>query len=406
MNHEAKLKALLAEAAELQKKSELSDEDETRLSALPAEIIAAKAAVDHDHEVADQLAEALKAAATDAPKVPGPGLPEHVMGGGARTLGAHFVESLGEDGMKRLASRMPVEAPAFKANTDTQTVPGVFAPILTDIDTNLVTGYRRPTVTDLFSTGSLSGDRITYFVEQGVDGDFSTVAEAAQKGQIHFQDPTSVTENLHKIAAWWAVSDEMASDTAFWRSEIDNRGLYMLGLFEEQQILFGNGVGENLKGVLVRDGIQAKPLVATSTPVDIFKALFAASTDILTATGLSADGVLINPADYQSLRMWQDNNGQFVGGGPFGGQYGVGPAATNPPLWGFATRVSAAIPKGTIAVGAFKSSVTVYRKGGIVTKVDPYTLMTQNLLRTVLEERVGLSVPRPSAIVKINIAQA
>lgn len=403
MNHEAKLKALLAEAAELQKKSEMTEEDEARLSALPAEINAAKAAVDHDHEVGAQLEAAMQAA--KAEPTPGVATGTPTDAAPARTLGEHFVHSVGKDGLGQLAKRMPVQAPEFKANANEtiQTVPGVFGPLLTDIDTNLVRGYRRPTVTDLFGTGSLSGDRVTYFLESGVDGNFSTVAEAAQKGQIHFQDPTSVTETLHKIAAWWAVSDEMASDVEFWKSEIDNRGLYMLGLFEEQQVLFGDGTGTNLKGVLNRDGIQAKPLAVTDS---VFDGIFAAMTDIQTATGLTADGILVNPADYQTMRLSKDKNEQYIAGGPFAGQYGNGGSPIQPALWGLSTRVSAAIPKGTIALGAFKSAVTVYRKGGIVTKVDPYTLMTQNLLRTVLEERIGLAVRRPSAIVKITIAQA
>ena len=398
MNHEAQLKALLAEAAELQKKNEHTAEEETRIAALPAEIIEAKAAVDHDKEIAAQLDAALKAAqATPVADMPGAqGTPA------AKSLGEHFVKSLGADGLARLAARQPVEVPAFKAANETaQTVPGVFGPLLTDYDTNLVHAYRRPTVTDLFATGSISGDKITYFVESGVDGDFTTVAEAAQKGQIHFQDPTSKTENLHKIAAWWAVSDEMAADTAFWKTEIDNRGLYMLSIFEEQQVLFGDGTGENLKGVLVRDGLQAKEIASGGSVID---GIFSAMTDIQTATGLTADGLLINPADYQTLRLSKDANGQYLGGGPFTGQYGNGGSALQPSLWGLTTRVSAAIPKGTLALGAFKSAVTVYRKGGIVTKVDPYTLMTQNLLRTVLEERIGLAVRRPNAIVKLTLA--
>jgi HK97 family phage major capsid protein len=401
MNHKAHLKALLDEAAELQAKKDLTPEDEARMGALAGEIIQAKKDVDHDSEVAASLKAALDAANQEPHTPPSNG------GAQALSLGDHFVKSLGVDGLARLAARQPVEAPAFKAgeNEQTQTVPGVFAPLLTDIDTNLVRGYRRPTVTDLFGSGSISGDKITYFVEAGVDGDFATVAEAGQKPQIHVQDPTAVTEALHKIAAWWIVSDEMLSDTAFWKTEIDNRGLYMLALAEEHQLLFGDGAGTNIKGVFNRDGLQSTALDVAAKPSDITDALFDAATKINVSTGLTADGILINPTDYQTLRLSKDTNGQYIAGGPFVGQYGNGGVPIQPNLWGFNTRVSAAIPKGTIAVGAFKSAVTVYRKGGIVTKVDPYTRVTENLVRTVVEERVGLAVRRPSAIVKLTIAQ-
>jgi hypothetical protein len=89
-----------------------------------------------------------------------------------------------------------------------------------------------------------------------------------------------------------------------------------------------------------------------SDPDLIFKAI----TAVQEVTGFAADGIVINPADYQAIRLSKDSNGQYFGGGFFAGQYGNGGIMQNPSLWGLRTVVSASIPKGTVVVGAFSIS--------------------------------------------------
>jgi len=324
---------------------------------------------------------------------------------GARTLGEHFAKSVGVEGLARLKERggFTVSAPEFKAVTDPQTVPGAFGPVLTQVDTGIVRAFRRPLVTDLFGSGTITGNAVTYFTEGAVEGAFATVAEGGQKPQIHIGDPTPVTDSLKKIAAWFDTSDEMAEDVEFWQSEINNRGLYLLGLFEEAQIMSGNGTGSNLLGVLARSGIQTETQAATLDSAQ--DAIFRAITKVQTATGLEADGIVINPADYQALRLSKDANGQYFGGGFFSGTYGNGDVALTPPLWGLKTIVSAAVPAKTVAVGAFKTAATVYRKGGIRVESTNSDLgkFTKNLITTRIEERVALAVRMPAGIVKVTL---
>lgn len=324
----------------------------------------------------------------------------------ATSLGEHFAKSVGAEGFTQLKERggFTVSAPEFKAATDPQLVPGVFnAPVLTQVDQTIVRGYRRPSVADLLSSGTLSGNAVTYFVEGAVEGAFTTVAEGAQKPQMHFADPTAVTDSLKKIAAWWDTSDEMVEDLPFWVSEINNRGLYLLSMFEEAQLLSGNGTGSNINGLLNRSGVQTETqAVAPDSAQD---AIFRALTKVQTATGLTADGIVINPADYQALRLSKDANGQYFGGGFFSGEYGNGGVTMQPNLWGIPTVVSAAVPAKTVAVGAFKAAATVYRKGGVRVESTNSDLgkFTKNVITTRIEERVALAVRVPSAIVKVTL---
>ena len=322
----------------------------------------------------------------------------------ARTLGDHFVKSVGGDGLARLR-RTPggsVGAPEFKAATDGHSTPAAFTgSVLQDVDTTLVRGFRRPLVSDLFSTGTISGTSIKYFVEAGVEGGFGTVAPGGQKPQLHVADPTPVVDSVTKIAGWFDTDDEMVEDVPFWVSELNNRGLYLLAVAEEDQLLNGDGTGSNLTGILKRSGVQSITYAAGKLAEGIFNAI----TQIQNVTGLSADGVVINPADYQDLRLSKDGNGQYFGGGYFAGQYGQGGISLQPPIWGLSTVVSPAVPVGGPVVASFKQAATIYRKGGV--RVDATNSdsgkFTKNVVTTRIEERLALAVRVPAAIAQLKV---
>ncbi len=145
---------------------------------------------------------------------------------------------------------------------------------------------------------------------------------------------------------------------------------------------------------------------AATDSTDNADALFRAMTKIQTATGLSADGIVINPADYQTLRLGKDGNGQYFGGGYFQGQYGNGAVDEQPPLWGVRTVVSPAVAAGTAVVGAFGVAATVYRKGGVrVESTNSHDDdFTNNLITTRIEERVALAVRIPAAFVQVTLS--
>lgn len=321
----------------------------------------------------------------------------------AKTIGDHFVKYAGE----RLAqikgvTGASVAAPEFKAATDTQVIFAGATPFVTEYDRTFVTGVRpRLVVADLLSQGTLTGNAISYFVEGALEGAFTTVAEAGAKPQLHVADPTAVTEALKKIAGFIKFSDEMIDDLDFIVSEINNRLLYELSKFEEAQLLNGNGTGSNIRGILQRSGIQTETAADTGDNAD---ALFRAITKVTTGSGLDADGIVMNPTDYQRLRLNKDGNGQYFGGGYFQGQYGNGVLADKPPVWGLQTVVTPAITAGTALVGSFKQGGTVYRKGGVrVESTNSHASdFTNNLVTVRAEERLALAVRFPAAFVSVT----
>lgn len=327
----------------------------------------------------------------------------------SRSLGDHVVSSAGERlaELRNRGHNATVTVDEFKAADTTITTDGdALVPILTDYDRTIVkTKRERPVVADLLGSGTVNGNAISYFVEGAAHGDFATVAEGALKPQMSFDNPTAETDPIRKIAGWISLTDEFLEDLPFLKTEIDNRLMYKLAMFEEQQLLRGDGLGTNIKGLLNRDGVQIEE---AANAADLADALFRATTKISTATDLSADGLVIHPTDYQALRLSKDSNQQYYGGGYFTGQYGNGSLMEQPPVWGLRTVVSPVVEQGKPLVGAFRLGGTVYRKGGIrVSATNSHNDdFVNNRVVVRAEERIGLAVRVPAAFVKVELAGA
>ena len=318
-----------------------------------------------------------------------------------KSLGAHFVKSFSDNSTYARGQRFNYAAPEYKAAAPMLT-PSSIAPALTDVDTNLVLQYRRPLViADLFGTESIKGTSLTYFVESAtVEGGFAPVAEGAAKPMVSFGDPTPVTESLTKVAAYYKESDEIIEDVEWLASSIDNRALYLYDLTEENQLLNGSGSSGNICGILNRSGIQT----GTYTNQD---SIFDAIMKVKNATAFSADAIVINPADYQTLRLSKDLNNQYYGGGFFYGAYGATGMVEQAPIWGLRTLVTPAIAQGTVLVGAFHNGASVIRKHGVVVEMSNTNEndFIYNRVTIRVENRIALAVRYPKAFVKLTAAQ-
>ena len=390
------LKAELAELVKAAKDNTLTADQVTRLDTIKGDIESAQV---REKSIAE--GDALLAQFKDA------GEPKPKEAVQAKSLGEFFAKAAGTELAAKRGDRFTVSAPEFKAASDVQVTGTVFGNALTSIDTNILTGVRRRlTIEDLLGSETISGTALTYFVENAlVEGAFALVNENGQKPQLHFGDPTAVTEALSKVAGFIKESDELVEDLPFLKSAIDGRLLYQLNLFIEDQLLNGSGAAGNLRGLLNRVGIQTEVRGSTAAGDNAQDTIFRAITKVETGSGLTADGIVISPADYQTLRLAKDGNGQYFGGGFFSGQYGNGGIQEQPPLWGLRTVVTPAIATGTVLVGAFGQAGSVVSKGGV--RVDATNTegndFTNNRITVRAERRLALAVRRPAAFVKTTV---
>ena len=394
-------------------KGKLTDDQRNRLKSITAEVKDLDAEISNARED-DALLKQFSGLSREAVSG-GVGQKGHQEEAMANSLGEHFVKHAHEKLLlMKGVSGATVTAPEYKAATDIHTTvnaadaQGALSPLITQFDRTIVKPFdRRPFVTDLVNTGTLTNvNAVTYLVEGPAEGDFAMVPEGGAKPQIHFGPPTTRTDGIRKIAAFMKFTDEMLEDWGFLVSEINNRALYMLAMKEEAQILNGDGTGQNLLGLLNRSGIQLETSTAKS---DNFDALYRAIMKVVNVTGISADGMVMNPADYEVLRLAKDGNGQYLGGGPFLGAYGnQNGFSMQPPVWGLPVVVTPAIKKGQALVAAFKQGKTLWRKGGVRVEstnsdVDDFT---NNLVTVRIEERIGLADRMPSTTCKVALSNA
>ncbi|UAW08593.1 major capsid protein [Microbacterium phage Swervy] len=312
----------------------------------------------------------------------------------AASLGEHFVKSGAQANFLKGQGQRTASAPEFKAATDTNLVAGNGQVQYGGV---YETPLRRLTIASLLGSGTMNNTSLTYWVQGAVEGAPTAVAEDGQKPQIHFNF-SPVTEALSKIAVITKVSDEAMADTDYLVSVINSQLVGRLMVVEEDQILNGNGTAPNLRGILNRTGLQTYATTAGYTPNKGFDAIFHAITMVATGSAQeTADGIVINPADYETLRLSKDGNDNYRGGGPFAGG--------NPGLWGVRTVVTPAIAAGTVLVGAFGTAAQLFRKGGI--QVDSTnsdsTDFQFNRVALRAEERILLAVYRPAAFVKLTL---
>lgn len=331
----------------------------------------------------------------------------------AKSLGEHFVKTVNPEDLKRVGNEMHLKHqfslpewgekaaadPASTANLSQAFQDGYG----TTWERSIVNQRREKLVAaDLMGSATVTNSTIKYLVEKTnrlLEGAPATVAEGTKKPYVRFDTFDIITETLAKIAALTKITDEMIEDYAFVADYINTQLVYELSVVEEEQLLNGNGVGNNLTGLLQRDGIQTQDI--TGTVNDRLDGLFRAMQKVPAATNLVADALMINPIDYIDLRLAKDANGQYIAGGPFQGQYGQGGVLVNPPVWGLRTVDTNAVPQGTYALGAFRQGATVLRKGGL--RIDATNLngtdFEDNLVTMRAEERLGLMVPLPAAFV-------
>lgn len=261
---------------------------------------------------------------------------------------------------------------------------------------------RRPTVAALLGSGTMSATTLTYYVQGPTEGGFEPVAELGEKPAIDFAFDPAV-ETLTKIAGITKVSDESFQDVPYLVSVIEQQLRLLLVLAEEDQLLNGDGSGINMVGLLNREGVLTE---ASAGEDDDLDAIFRGMTNVEIATQLPVDAVVINPLDYQRLRLSRDANQQYYAGGPFTGAYGNSGLQVGPGLWGQRTVVTSAIAQGTALVGAFEIGGQVLRKGGVsveMTNSDQDDFI-HNRVTLRAEERLLLAVYRPAAFCEVTLA--
>jgi HK97 family phage major capsid protein len=288
---------------------------------------------------------------------------------------------------------------AALAATVPQVVPGVVDKL-----------FQRLTVADLLLSGQTSTNSVRYVVEGTATSGAGGVAEAASKPESSL-GLTMVDEPIKKIATILPVSEEMLEDAPAIQSYINGRLSLFVRIEEERQLLRGASGGAEVQGLLTGRNVPVYSVSTGGTAALIADNLFKAMNGMRGSAFVEPEWIIMNPSDWQNVRLGKDTAGQYIGGGPFLGQYGSGPVldqsnqlsdATDR-IWNTPVYVTGVIGAGTALVGS-RASAQVWRRGGLSVEASNShaDFFRLNLVAIRAEERLGLAVYRPNGYVEVR----
>ena len=222
---------------------------------------------------------------------------------------------------------------------------------------------------------------------------------------------TTADEPVKKVATVTVVSDELLSDAPAVQSLINGRLGLFVNIEVERQLLRGTSGGNEVQGLLTSRGV---PVYAGGTAVgNRAVQLFKAMNGMRGSAYVEPDWVIMNPVDYEAVRLLQDTAGQFMGGGPWMGQYGnngqvnassmlVGGVDS---IWNKQVHVTAALGPGTALVGTYAGAQVLSRGGLSIEATNSHgSLFQSDLIAIRAERRLALLCYRANAYCEIRLA--
>lgn len=256
---------------------------------------------------------------------------------------------------------------------------------------------RQLTIRDLIAPGQTSSNSYEYVRETGFTNNAAPVAEGAAKP---YSDLTFALENapVRTIAHLFKASRQILDDAPALQSVIDARARYGLRLAEEGQLLFGNGTGANLTGIVPLAQAYAPPSGAVVTGEQRIDRLRLALLQAELAE-YPSDGIVLNPIDWALIELLKDGEGRYLIGQPQGDM----PAT----LWRRPVVNTQAMPQDDFLVGAFQLGAQILDRMDIEILISTENAddFEKNMVSIRAEERLAFAVYRPEAFVTGSLTE-
>jgi HK97 family phage major capsid protein len=200
-----------------------------------------------------------------------------------------------------------------------------------------------------------------------------------------------VQANVKTIAEWVPVTKRALADVAQLEGLINDQLSADVAEAEENQLLNGDGSGENFTGIANTSGIQTQAFAT-----DIFTSVRKGITKLRTVGRVNPTALLMNPADAEAVDLTKDGQNQYYYGGPS--------AIGQRTLWGVPVIESESQTAGFATLGDFTKAVVWDREQTTVTMTDSHSdFFVRNLVAVLAEERLAFGVTRPTAFCTVDI---
>jgi HK97 family phage major capsid protein len=265
-------------------------------------------------------------------------------------------------------------------------------------------GLQRPlTIRDIITVGRTDSDTVEYVRITSLTNNADAVPEStatADPGAMTTANgvkPESaiafakVTTTVKTIAHWIPATKRALSDAGQLRTIIDNFLRYGLEEELEDQIVTGAASGEDFDGIGNVTGVQAQ-----TWDTDLLTTTRKARTKVRTVGRATPTAYLMNPADWETIDLLQDNEARYYFGGP--AQMG------QPRLWGLPVVESEAVTAGQAYVGDFRTCVLWEREQASIQVSDSHAnFFIRNMVAILAEMRAAFGILQPTALVEIDL---
>lgn len=257
---------------------------------------------------------------------------------------------------------------------------------------------RRPfTLRDIITVRTTASDLVEYVRQTSRENAAAPVAEATATGGSSGVKPEGgmaferVQAPVRTIAEWVPATKRSLSDVGQLQGLIDDELRGDLEEEAEDQILTGDGTGENFEGLDAVSGTQDQAYT-TSLLVTTRKA----RTLIRTVGRSVPTAYVFNPSDWETIDLLMDGENRFYFGGP--SELGI------PRLWGLPVVESEAQPSGNGWVGDFRKAVLWDREQSMISMSDSHAdFFIRNMVAILGEMRAAFGVTKPAAFCEIDL---
>jgi HK97 family phage major capsid protein len=250
---------------------------------------------------------------------------------------------------------------------------------------------RTLTIRDLVAPGTTDSNAIEYVRETGFTNNAAIVGEGLAKpySDLKFELQNA---NVRTIAHLFKGSRQILDDASALQSYIDARARYGLLMAEEAQLLYGNGTGNNVKGIIPQAQIYAPPAGIEVQAIQRIDRIRLALLQAQLAE-FPSSGIVLNPIDWAAIELLKDGEGRYIIGRPQEG--------TAPRLWNLPVVETQALVQNQFLVGAFSLAAQIYDRMGIEVLVSTENAddFEKNMVTIRAEERLAFAVYRPEAFV-------
>lgn len=307
-----------------------------------------------------------------------------------KSAGERFVESEEFKEFAKLGKSMRANSKPFALkNITSLTGSGGAGAFPQFVPTPVIPNFQPLAIRDLLDTSTTSSPLIIWVQEQLFTNNASTQSEGSLKAQsdiTYVRKQTGISTIAHFIRA----SNQILADFPQLQSLINGRLTFGLKFKEEQELLFGDGTGDNLLGLVS----QATPYayagpVTNDTQIDTIRHAMLQ----VTLAFYPPTGIIMSPSDWHNLELTKDTQHRYLL---------AAPSQTTPAmLWGLPVAQAFSMQPGNFIVGALKLAATLYdrEEASIMLSTEDQDNFVRNLVTIRAEERLGLAVTRPAAII-------